>query len=90
MASNYEAWIDYYNTMDASTVLLSILLMFILLLFVIFIFIEVIARRDFTIMRKTLWSLSFMTMPGFSQMIYLFLGERFNIDAYGEPTFAEE
>lgn len=88
MASNNQTWRDYYDMMDGPTMVIAGLFLFIIILFILYISMEVICRRDFTIMRKTIWSLSFMITPGFAQLFYMFFGERDNIDAYGE-TVAE-
>lgn len=83
-STNQTTWKEYYDMMDGPTMVVAGLVLFMIILFILYIYIEVLCRRDFSIMRKTIWSLSFMITPGFSQLFYMFFGERDNIDAYGE------
>lgn len=78
---------EYYANMDTPSMVVASIIIFMVILFTIYIFIEVLSRRDFTIMRKTIWTISFMIAPMFSQIFYIFFGERENIDKYGDPTF---
>lgn len=78
---------DYYAAMDTPAMVLASLVAFIIILFFIYILIEVLSRRDFTIMRKTLWTVSFMITPIFSHIFYLIFGDREEIDRFGDPVY---
>ena len=76
-------WMEMYNNMDVPTLIVVSILLLLIILMMTYIMIEVVTRRDITIMTKSAWSLSFMTMPGLSHLIYMLAGERENIDDYG-------
>jgi len=78
---------EYYASMDTPSMVLASIIIIMVILFTTYIFIELLCRRDFTIMRKTVWTISFMITPLFSQIFYLFFGERQDIDNFGNPTF---
>lgn len=78
---------EYYANMDTPSMVLASIIIFMIILFTIYISIEVISRRDFTIMQKTIWTMSFVIAPLFSQVFYLFFGEREDIDRFGDPTY---